>query len=335
MAQALLVVHPVHAVSNYFVGAGVAGKGLAFVHVLDVVLQGFGYLVTPFVVVLLLLAAWGVAHRARGVGALLLQPIVAGYVVVPFLRAFGTADARLLGAITVLTAVCFITLIAHRHRRQHAPALVAAGGFPRSALWSSQPSEALASPAVRPVRALTGDGTGQARAGQDVPSRRRRRTQRWPRTLQQHPQQLLGHGCLRVADPSDPRGAPVESLFTGGGLRNDDVRLTGPADHLVLDVDQGRGLHRGPRHPRSAGQEDRRRPPRLTDFSGGGFILDNQDRIVFPARGGTLRILSTVDGLQDVDSIDVSTTLEPTTGHLRDARLGRALLVRGRWAPSA
>ena len=72
------------------------------------------------------------------------------------------------------------------------------------------------------------------------------------------------------------------------------------------------------------------RRPRLTDFSGGGyFILDNQDRIVFPARGGTLRILSTVDGLRDVDNIDVHDAGTRRTGHLRDARLGRALLVRG------
>ena len=79
------------------------------------------------------------------------------------------------------------------------------------------------------------------------------------------------------------------------------------------------------------------RRPRLTDFSGGGyFILDNQDRIVFPARGGTLRILSTVDGLQDVDNIDVSTTLEPdeqVTSVMPDWD-GRYWYV-GRWAPSA
>lgn len=315
VAQALLVVHPVHAVSNYFVGAGVAGKGLAFVHVLDVVLQGFGYLVTPFVVVLLLLAAWGVAHRARGVGALLLQPIVAGYVLVPFLRAFGTADARLLGAITVLTAVLLITLIARTdtaastHRRWWLLVGFAVGAVVIAAIGGA--SQALP---FDPVRALTGDGTGQARAGQDVPVPQAPQNP----ALAQNPFNSIhndswGTDAYELPTPSDPRGAPVESLFTGGDCAtmtfDSQGRLITLCSTLtrvvayIVDPDTLEVLDK-----KIVG--DRR--PRLTDFSGGGyFILDNQDRIVFPARGGTLRILSTVDGLQDVDNIDVSTTLEP------------------------
>lgn len=56
--EAALVVQPVLAVSNFFVGAAVVGKALAFVRVPDVVLQGFGFLFPPLAVLLLLLAAW-------------------------------------------------------------------------------------------------------------------------------------------------------------------------------------------------------------------------------------------------------------------------------------
>ena len=139
-------------------------------HVLDVVLQGFGYLVTPFVVVLLLLAAWGVAHRARGSVPYSYNQLSRGMYWCRSCARSGTADARLLGAITVLTAVLLITLIARTdtaastHRRWWLLVGFAVGAVVIAAIGGT--SQALP---FDPVRALTGDGTGQARAGQDVP----------------------------------------------------------------------------------------------------------------------------------------------------------------------
>ena len=57
VVEALLVVHPVLAVSNFFVGAGVLGKAINFVPIPDVIGQGVGYLLSPLVVLLLLLTA--------------------------------------------------------------------------------------------------------------------------------------------------------------------------------------------------------------------------------------------------------------------------------------
>ena len=57
VVEAILVVHPMLAVSNFFVGSGVLGKALAHVPIPDVIAQGVGYLLSPLVVLLLLLAA--------------------------------------------------------------------------------------------------------------------------------------------------------------------------------------------------------------------------------------------------------------------------------------
>ncbi len=110
VAEALLVVHPVLAVSNLFVGSGVLGKALAYVRIGDVVGQGLVLVLSPLLVVLLLLAAWGVAHSARGTGALLLQPMVAVYAGLPLLRPM-TVSAPTLAVIAAGTTVVLIALI--------------------------------------------------------------------------------------------------------------------------------------------------------------------------------------------------------------------------------
>ena len=131
VAEALLVVHPVLAVSNLFVGSGVLGKSLAYVRIGDVVGQGVVFLLSPLLVVLLLLAAWGVAHSARGTGALLLQPWVAVYAGLPLLRPM-TVSAPTLAVIAAGTTVVLIVLIGEGFTGPHRPpALVVAGGLRR------------------------------------------------------------------------------------------------------------------------------------------------------------------------------------------------------------
>lgn len=68
VAEAILVVHPMLAVSNFFVGAGVLGKAIAHVPIPDVIGQGIGYLLSPLVVLLLVLAAWGWRIARAGSG---------------------------------------------------------------------------------------------------------------------------------------------------------------------------------------------------------------------------------------------------------------------------
>ena len=114
VVEALLVVHPVLAVSNLFVGSGVLGKVIAYVPIADVMAQGIGYLIPPLVVLLLLLAAWGVAHRTRGIGALLLQPAVAVFAGVPILRPMSTS-APVLAVVAVATTIALVVLIVRTH----------------------------------------------------------------------------------------------------------------------------------------------------------------------------------------------------------------------------
>ncbi len=113
--------------------------------------------------------------------------------------------------------------------------------------------------------------------------------------------------------PKEPLSSPVESLFTGGDCatitfnsRGELVTLCSTLTRVVaylVDPTSLRVLD-----TRVVGQ----RTPSLTDFSGGGyFILDAEDHIVFPARGGILRVIEAAAGLGESRSIDVSATLQP------------------------
>ena len=314
VAEALLVVHPVLAVSNFFVGAGVLGKSLAYVRVGDVSAQGLLYLASPLLVLLLLLAAWGVGHTARGIGALVLQPTVLLFAALPLLRPMGVLP-QLLGAVAIATTAVLVALIVGSRRddgTRHrwwwlagfaAAALVVAGFNAASRALPFDPTAALA-PAS--------SGSNEARAilpDPEVPQNP---------ALADNPFNSI-HNDAWATDsyalpaPEDPTGARVESLFTGGDCatitfdsRGRLVTLCSTLTRVVAYV----------LNPASLQVIDTRvvgeRRPSLTDFSGGGyFVLDAADRIVFPARGGIVAILDTTAGLPEDASYDVSATLRP------------------------
>ena len=54
-------------------------------------------------IALLLLAAWGVAHTTRGIGALVLQPLVLAGAVIPFLRPMLLVEPTVLLLLVVAT----------------------------------------------------------------------------------------------------------------------------------------------------------------------------------------------------------------------------------------
>lgn len=313
--EAALMVHPMVAATNLFVGAGVLGKGIAYVHIADVIAQGIAYLITPTVMVLLLSAAWGVAHSARGIAALALQPIVLAGAVVPFLRPMLLVHPVVLLLVVVATVGLLILLIGHtdktpaRHRRWWilAAYAVAVAGL---AGWSGSSTDM----PYNPTAALAPTGSGNAATTKNLP---RAKAPQNP-NLAANPFNSI-HNDAWATDaytlpaPGDPQGAAVASLFTGGDCatvtfdsRGRLITLCSTLTRVVAYIVDPATLQVLDRQV--VGQ----RAPSLTDFSGGGyFVLDDQDRIVFPARGGTLRILTTTDGIQETASIDVSATLQP------------------------
>ena len=123
-----------------------------------------------------------------------------------------------------------------------------------------------------------------------------------------------GSDVYAIPGPSDPATAPVESLFTGGDCgtvtvdsRGRLVTLCATLTRVVAHVIDPQTLQVLARHVVGS------RRPSLTDFSGGGyFVLDAQDRIVVPAEGTTLTVLST-DGdpprVEPVREVDLAGTL--------------------------
>ncbi len=311
-AEALLVAHPVLAVSQYFVGAGVVGKSVAYIRITDVTAQGVGYLVMPLIVVLLLLAAWGVAHRARGVGALVLQLAVLPFAAVPMLR---PAWGWLLAGVLAVTVAVLVILIAKSprdaggHRRWWWLAGFAAGVVVIAGLNAGTRSLPF-----DPTAALASGGSGTAEALPVLPDPEVPQNP----SLARNPFNSI-HNDAWASDaydlpsPEDPLGGTVDSFFAGGDCatitfdsRGRLVTLCSTLTRVVAYVLDPASLR--VIDTRVVGE----RRPSLTDFSGGGyFVLDAQDRIVFPARGGVLRILATSAGLPEEDSIDVSGTLEP------------------------
>jgi outer membrane protein assembly factor BamB len=315
VSEALLVVQPVLAVSNLFVGAAVIGKGLAVVGVPDVVGQGLAFVAAPFTVLLLLLGAWGVAHSARGLGALVLQLPVIGFAAVPFLRPMGIGPAWLLAVVAAVTTVVLVVLVVRspRDRTGRRRWWWLAGFAGATAALAGFGATSTALP-FNPTAALASSGSGGPRPGSNLPAVRPPQNPALaPNPFNNIHNDAWATDAYNLPTPADPRDAETDSLFTGGDCAT-----------MAWDS-QGRLITLCPTLTRTLAYVidpatlevlDRRvvgeRRPRLTDFSGGGyFVLDAQDQIVFPARGGTLRVLATTEGLPEVDSIDVSATLQP------------------------
>lgn len=312
-AEAVLIVHPTLAVSNYFVGAGIVGKSLTQVGIADVTAQGFGYLVGPLFVLLLFLAAWGVAHSTRGIGGLLLQPVVLVHATVPFLRPFGLTPWMLVllavASTFALIAVLRTTVPQRTDRKRWWWLAAFAAGAAAIAVVGST-STALP---VDPMAMLAPKGSGGPATSADLP---RTATPQNP-SLALNPFNSI-HNDAWATDsydlpaPAQPLSAAVESLFTGGDCATITFDSRGRLITLCSTLTRVVALIVDPATLEVLDRaEVGHRRPSLTDFSGGGyFVLDADDRIVFPARGGVIRILETADGLREAARFDVSATLQ-------------------------
>lgn len=311
IAEALLIVHPTLLISNLFTGAGILGKGLFYVHIMDVIAQGISYLIAPTVAVLLLVAAWGVATSSRGIGALILQPAVLAFAVVPFLRPMLLVPPTVLlvvsvAAIGLLIAIAGTTARHEaRHRRWWLIGAYAVALTVLVVLNGLSPQFPLS-----PLERFASAGAGQAPTADDLP---KTQTPQNPQ-LAANPFNSI-HNDSWATDaydlPAPAPGGTVDTLFTGGDCATITFDSKGRLITLCSTLTRVVGYVIDPQSlevlvRREVGQ----RQPSLTDFSGGGyFFLDEKDRVVFPAQGGVLQILSPVD-LREIASIDVSATLQ-------------------------
>lgn len=311
-AEAFLIIHPTLLASNFFTGAGILGKGLFYVHIPDVIAQGIGYLIAPTVAVLLLVAAWGIATRARGFGALILQLFFLPFALVPFLRPMLLVPPAVLLVVAVAAVGVLLTIIGmdprreDRHRRWWVvgvygvgvAALVVANGMSQTF-------------PINPMNDLADPGSGRSATSENLPKAAAPQNP----GMAKNPFNSI-HNDSWASDAYNlpapgPQGS-VQTLFTGGDCATITFDSKGRLITLCSTLTRVVGYIVDPATlkvlvHREVGQ----RPANLTDFSGGGyFFLDDADHVVFPSRGGVLRVLSPVD-LRDVRSIDVSATLKP------------------------
>lgn len=334
IAEAVAITTPALAIAGYVAGAQMIGTAVAHVRVGDVIAQGVVQALTPLTGLLLLLAAWGVWHAARGVGALLLQPIVLGFAAIPFLRPMTSVDVLpaslpILVTLVVITSVLLVVVTSKgrppdsdtRHRRWWwlaayafgvtALAVVGAGqrtlpGNPTT--WWADPGSGTV-PAVRASDPIAPQNPGLA-------------ANPWNSI---HNDSWATDAYADQAGPANPLTAPVDSLFTGGDCATITFDSRGRLITLCSSLTTVTAYVVDPRDLSVVHQEQvGSRTPDLTDFSGGGyFVLDERDRIVFPAAGGVLTVLSTTDGIAPVAQIPVADTLlegEKVTSVLPDWR---------------
>lgn len=320
VVEAVASTAPVLAIASYAIGGQMIGTALAHVRVGDVVAQGVAHALTPLLGVLLLLAAWGVAHRTRGIGALLLQPLVAAPLLIVFLRPMAPvsrlpAGMLVLAALVLVTTAVLIAVIAvgdghsDRHRRWWWLTAYVAGIVVLAVIGTG--SRALPG---NPTTGWAAAGSGEAPPATPAPSA----------SVPQNPglaanpfnsihNDSWATDSYRFPAPTQPRTAAVDSLFTGGDCatitfdsRGRIVTLCSTLTAVLAYVID----------PATLAVIDQQvvgtRTPNLTDFSGGGyFVLDDQDRIVFPAADGTISVLRTVGGIAPERSVPVGTTLQP------------------------
>ena len=319
--EAVAITTPVSAIDGYVIGSQTIGKAIAYVPVGDVMGQGVAQALTPLAGVLLVLAAWGVWHAARGVGALLLQPAVLAFALVPFLVPLTSVDVLpggplLLAVLVVLTGACLVGVIAagrpdgspHGVRRWWWLAAFTAGIVLAAAVGAgdralpSGPAALLASP---------GEGASPpaGSAGRPLPQNPGLAANPFNSI---HNDSWATDSYPRLTGPAEVSG-PVDSVFTGGDCATIAFDSAGRIVTLcssltaviayVIDADNLSVVHQ---------EVVGSRTPDLTDFSGGGyFVLDSQDRIVFPAANGVIRVLGTRAGIEPLLDIPVGPTLRP------------------------
>lgn len=327
-AESVLLAPPMLLVSSLFTGAGVLGKALAFVPVVDVVAQGVALLLAPLLVLGLLLAAWGVWHAERGLAALLLQPAVAIFAALPLLRPTTLASHLpgggwlLAGLVTATTALLVVVLGADRPqpaqrgwRRRWwwvvatmAAVVVVAGANATTRSLPYDPTAWFASAGTGPAAGRPPVGAGSA-SGPVVAQNPGLAANPWNGI---HNDAWATDGYA-LPGPADPRSAPVDSLFTGGDCATIVLDRQGRLQTLCSTLTRVLAYLI---EPRTLEVLDSRvvgtRRPDPTDFSGGGYaVLDAADRLVFPdADGGITTLATSGDAFRPPTRVDVSGTLQ-------------------------
>ena len=324
VAEALLVVAPVFAVSMFVAGAQVVGKSLAVAPLLDVFLQGCALTAYLLVVLGLLATARGVWRSSRGIAALLWQPIVLLFAVVPFLS-YAPLTSKLpsgnwlLVALTGATTVALLLVL----RTPSQPR-----GYRRWPWWTavtmiflllagfgatnmSFPSD--------PLAAIVSTGGGQA------PNLANTTDMVKPEQnpgMATNPYNSIHNDSWQTdayfQPAPNPVGSTVDTLFTGGDCAtmtwDSQGRLVTLCNSLlavvafVVDSQTLEVLARQPVGSRS---------PSLTDFGGGGyFFLDADDNIVFTTNDGNVRVMQLSEGspvtITDTATFSVQELLQPS-----------------------
>ena len=313
VAEAVLIVNPVLSFSNFVTGAQIAGKAIAQMPIADVIGQGVAATTALTTSVLLLLAAWGIAHSTRGIGALILQIPVLTYPLIPFLRPMTTTEPMILLLVAVACVALLIVIIGTsakndgKHRRWWWLAVVAVAAVALAGVGARSTSLPF-----NPTGQLATQATGQASTAEDMPAPDAPQNPR----MAANPFNSI-HNDAWASDaydlpaPSDPAGAAVESLFTGGDCSTMTFDSRGRLITLCSTLTRVVGYIVDPDSLQVIdSQIVGQRKPDLTDFSGGGyFFLDAKDRVVYPARGGTIQVLDTVNGFREAASYNVAPEL--------------------------
>jgi hypothetical protein len=324
VAEALLVVAPVFALSMFITGAQLVGKSITVTPQVDLFLQGCLLLVYVLVVLGLLAAARGVRRSSRGIAALLWQPVVVLFAAVPFLSYY-PLTAKLPGGnwwlliLVVATTVMLVRVIpTPRQPRGYRRwpwwtavavvfLLLAGFGATNSALpWN-------------PLSAVIDNGSGEA------PNLANTTDMVKPEQnpgMAANPHNSIHNDSWQTdvyfrAAP-DPVGSSVDTLFTGGDCATMTWDSQGRLVTLCISLLSVRAYVVDPATLDVLGTEKvGARSPSLTDFGGGGyFFLDNNDNIVFTTNDGKVRVMQLSEGapvtITDTATFSVQELLQPS-----------------------
>ncbi|MEZ5116019.1 MAG: hypothetical protein R2737_07105 [Candidatus Nanopelagicales bacterium] len=327
VAEALLVVHPVFALSSLVGAPQTVAKGLVQVQAADVVAAGVAVLLAPLVVLALLEAGVAARGRPRYGWALILQVPVAAFAVVPMLAPMATLSrwprVSTIALLTLALVVVLSPLVPSGARYEVAP-----GARTRARRLAVSPLAlgllvALVSGTVGAFStSLPTDLGALAPAGFDS-GRRGVAAETTPAAqnpaLAPDPFGLLHNDSWAtdayvVPGPSEPMTAEVSSLFTGGDCATITFDSAGRLITLCSSLTRVTAWAVDPvTMTPLASTVVGRRTPSLTDFSGGGyFVLDAEDRVVMPAQDGWLRswtLSPSGDAFVEGVSVDVSGSL--------------------------
>lgn len=329
LAEALLVASPLVAVSSWWIGAQLVGKYVAQVRMTDVLVMAGAVLAPSFLVLLLLVAALGAPAGRHRLLALVLQPAVAAMALLPMLQPVATLGRLPLwrwAPLVLASAAVLLLAITWTRPRPDRGGVVAARIVGLVAVGALAAGIAVGATSTRlpadPLLLLAGPPVDGDAAPRPVTAARPPQNPALaPDPFNSIHNDSWATDAYAVPGPTDPLEAPTDSLFTGGDCATLTFDAAGRLLTLCSSLTTVTAWAVDPASMQPiASRAVSTRPPSLTDFSGGGYVvLDAAGRLITPTRDGVLRALRLADGdagAQFVDdgSWDVSGVLQPDEG---------------------